>query len=141
VDEHSSRPETILIDSSLKTLTTFIHEPDLLVYLKQLKIPSICRSLILLPYESITIHVYVLLAYTMDEKDIKASEKDSGRLLSNIFDSLRKEIKSFSETSQNAELIERNITLLIEAIRGKEISFKGLNATSGYDVFNFWDFS
>jgi hypothetical protein len=80
----------------------------------------------------------------MDEKDIKASEKDSGRLLSNIFDSLRKEIKSFSETSQNAELIERNITLLIEAIRGKEISFKGLNATysstSEYDMFNFWDF-
>jgi hypothetical protein len=65
----------------------------------------------------------------MDEKDIKASEKDSGRLLSNIFDSLRKEIKSISETSRNGELIEHNITLLIEAIRGNNISFEGLNAT------------
>ena len=90
VDEHSTTRETILIDSALKTLTTFVHEPDLLVYIKQLKITSTFRSLILLPYESITFHVYVMLSYTMDENDIKASGKESGRLLSNIFDSLRK---------------------------------------------------
>jgi hypothetical protein len=123
VNEKATTPETMLIDSALRTLTAFVHEPDLLVYIKQLKVTSIFRSLILLPYESIVIHAYVMLSYTLDEDDIKASEKDSGRLLSNIFDTLRKKIKSYSETTKNEEIIERHISLLVEAIQGNFTEF------------------
>jgi hypothetical protein len=59
-----------------------------------------------------------MLSYTLEEDDIKASEKDSGRLLSKIFDSLRTKIKSLTGTNKHPETIERNISLLVEAIRG-----------------------
>ena len=116
--EKSTALETVLIDSALRTLTGFVHEPDLLVYIKQLKITSIFRPLILLPNESIVLHAYVMLSYTLEEDDIKASEKDSGRLLSKIFDSLRKKLKSLSGINKHPETIERNISLLVEAVRG-----------------------
>jgi len=118
IDEHSTTLETILIDTSLKTLTAFVHDPDLLIYIKQLKIISNFRSLILSSYQSIVFHIYIILSYIMDEDDIKSSEKESGRLLSNIFDSLRKNIKLISVKNQNQKLIEHNITLLVEAIQG-----------------------
>jgi hypothetical protein len=118
VHKKSINPETILIDSALLTLTGFVHEPDLLIYLKQLKITSLFRSLIRLSNESIVLHAYVMLSYTLEEDDIKASEKDSGRLLSKIFDSLRTKIKSLSGINKHPEIIERNISLLVEAIRG-----------------------
>jgi hypothetical protein len=118
VNEESTTPETILIDSALRTLTAFVHEPDLLAYLKHLKITSLFRSFILLSNESIVLHAYVMLSYTLEEDDIKASEKDSGRLLSNIFDSLRKKLRLLSLSSQTEEIIERNISLLAEAVRG-----------------------
>jgi hypothetical protein len=118
IDEHSTTLETMLIDTSLKTLTAFVHDPDLLIYIKQLKIISSFRSLILSSYQSIVFHIYIILSYIMDEDDIKSSEKESGRLLSNIFDSLRKNIKLISVKNQNQESIEHNITLLVEAIQG-----------------------
>ncbi|CAF0925458.1 unnamed protein product [Adineta steineri] len=117
VNEKATNPETLLIHSALRTLTAFVHEPDLLVYIKQLKITSIFRSLILLPNESIVLHAYVMLSYTLEENDIKASEKDSGRLLSKIFDSLRKKTKSLSVLNKNEEITERNISLLTEALQ------------------------
>jgi len=127
IDKYSTTIETMLIDSSLKTLTAFVHDPDLLIYIKQLKIISSFRSLILSPYESIVFHDYIILSYIMDEDDIKSSEKESGRLLSNIFDSLRKNIKLISVKNQNQKLIEHNITLLVEAIQGNiESDSKGL---------------
>jgi len=126
VNEHSTTPETILIDSALKTLTAFVHDPDLRIYIKQLKIISIFRPLILLPYESIVFHVYIILSYIMDEDDIKSSEKESGRLLSNIFDSLRKKIKLLSKTSKNHEITKHNITLLAEAVQGNKIYYVSL---------------
>jgi hypothetical protein len=119
VNEKSKSPETILIDSALRALTVFVHEPDLLVYIKHLQITSIFRSLIFLSNESIVLHAYVMLSFTLEEDDIKASEKESGRLLSKIFDTLRKKIQTLSITNQNEEIIERNISLLVEALRGK----------------------
>ncbi|CAF2529791.1 unnamed protein product [Rotaria sp. Silwood2] len=117
VNENIKTPETILINSALHTLTVFIHEPDLLVYIKELKITPLFRSLTSLPNESIVIHGYIILSYTLEENDIKASEKDSGRLLSNIFDLLRKNIRSLIKTNQNIELIECNISLLVETVQ------------------------
>jgi hypothetical protein len=118
VNEKGTNPETILIDSALKTLTAFVHEPDLLVYIKHLKITSIFRPLIVSPNESIVLHAYVMLSYTLEEDDIKASEKESGRLLSKIFDSLRQKIKSLSTSNKNEEITEQNISLLVEALQG-----------------------
>ena len=43
VNEDSSTCETLLIDSALKVLTAFVRDPDLLIYIKQLKIQSIVR--------------------------------------------------------------------------------------------------
>jgi len=121
IDENSITSETILIDSAIKTLVEFVHEPDLLSYIKQLKITSIFRSLLSLSYESIIYHIYILLSYTMSEDDIKSSEKESGRLLSDILDSLRKKIKLLSEKNENEEGVKRDIALLIEAVQGNTI--------------------
>ena len=110
--------QSLVIDSSLKVLTGFVRDPDLLIYIKQLKIQSILRSLISSPCESIAFHSYLILSYIMDEVDIKSSEKESGRLLSNIFDSLRREIRLLSERNEHDQSIEHNITLLVEAIQG-----------------------
>ncbi len=129
VNSKSTTPEPILIDSALRTLIAFVYEPDLLVYLKHLKITSLFRSLILLSNESIVLHAYVMLSYTLEEDDIKASEKDSGRLLSKIFDSLRRKLHLLSITNEHEEIIEHHISLLVEALRGlyilieKEIYF------------------
>lgn len=113
-------PQTILINVALRTLTTFVHEPDLLIYIKNLQITSRFRSLIFLPNESIVLHAYVMLTYTLEEDEIKASKKDAGRLLSKIFDSLRKKLRLLSNTtnSQNNHHLERDISLLIEALHG-----------------------
>ena len=119
INERASTPETLLIDTVLRTLNAFVHEPDLLAYIKHLKIVPVLRSLIFLPYESIACHAYVILSYTLDEHDIKASEKDAGRLLCNIFDSLRKNFHSSSRTNEHEQAKERNISLLIEAIQGR----------------------
>jgi hypothetical protein len=121
INKKATNPETILIDSALRTLTAFVHEPDLLVYIKHLKITSMFRPLVLLSNESILLHAYVMLSYTLEEDDIIASEKDSGRLLSKIFDSLRKKIKLLSITNKNEEIIEKKISLLVEALRGRLI--------------------
>ena len=118
VHEKAETPETILVDSAIRTLTAFVHEPELLAFIKQLKIIPLLRSLIALPFESIVFHTYVLLSYTLDEDDIKASEKESGRLLSNLFDSLRKKLKSLSKHDANDESTERSIALLVEALQG-----------------------
>jgi len=118
VDKKSVSPETMLIDSSIRSLTAFVHEPDLLVYIKSLKITSIFRSLIQLPNETIVLHAYVMLAYTLKEDDIKASEKEAGRLLSKILDTLRKKIKSLVNPHKNAQVIEKQMSLLVEAFRG-----------------------
>ncbi|CAF1053487.1 unnamed protein product [Rotaria sp. Silwood1] len=116
VNEKGTTSETILINSALFTLTTFVHEPDLLAYIKQLKKISLFNSLVSSSNESIVIYAYMMLAYILEEDDIKSSEKDTGRLLSNIFDLLRKNIKSLSKRKQHNEFIERNISLLVESI-------------------------
>ena len=121
INEKASRPETLLIDTVLRTLNAFVHEPDLLAYIKHLKIVPVLRSLIFLPYESIACHAYVILSYTLEEHDIKASEKDAGRLLCNLFDALRKNVRSSSRTTEHEQAKERNISLLIEAIQGREL--------------------
>jgi hypothetical protein len=118
INEDATTCETFLIDSALKLLTAFVRDPDLLTYIKQLKLQSTFRSFILSPCESIVYHAYIILSYIMDEDDIKASEKESGRLLSNIFDSLRKKIRLHSESHQHKGLTEYNIALLVEAIQG-----------------------
>ncbi|CAM4877483.1 unnamed protein product [Rotaria socialis] len=118
VDHKAKKSETVLINSAVYTLTAFVHEPDLLVYIKEHKIISIVRSLILLSYEPIVIHACVILAYTLDEEDIKASEKESGRLVSNILNLLRKNTRALTKKSKNEEATEHNITLLAEALQG-----------------------
>ena len=118
VNEKATTSGTLLIESALRTLTAFVREPDLLAYMKELKITSVFRALILLPNESIVLHAYVMLSYTLEEGDIKASEKDSGRLLSKIFDALRRELHSLSISTENEDVVERNISLLIEAVQG-----------------------
>ncbi|CAF4602747.1 unnamed protein product, partial [Rotaria magnacalcarata] len=62
-------------------------------------------------------HACVILAYTLDEEDIKASEKESGRLLSNLLNLLRKNMRALTKKSKNEEAIESNITLLVEALQ------------------------
>ena len=118
VQEKAENPETILIDSAIRTLATFVHEPELLAYIKQLKITAQLRSLMASPYESIVLHTYVLLSYTLEEDDIKASEKESGRFLSNLFDSLRKKLKSLPKGDKHDEWAERSVALLVEALQG-----------------------
>lgn len=110
--------QSLIIDSALRVLTGFVRDPDLLIYIKQLKIQSILRLLVSSPCESIAFHSYLVLSYIMDEIDIKSSEKESGRLLSNIFDSLRREIRLLSERNRHDQAIEHNITLLVEAVQG-----------------------
>ena len=122
INEQFLTPQTRLINVAVRTLTTFIHEPDLLVYVKNLKVTSIFRSLISLPNESIVLHAYVMLTYILEEDEIKASKKDVGRLLSKMFDSLRKKLRLLSNTtanSSNNEHLERDISLLIEALHGQ----------------------
>lgn len=118
VHRKEQTPEFILINSALRTLSTFVHEPDLLIYIKQLKLSSILRPLTALPYESIVIHTYLLLAYILDEDDIKVSEKDSGRLLTKIFDLLRTNLTALSRESKNNQILEHNLGLLIETLQG-----------------------
>ena len=74
------------------------------------------------PCESIVFHAYTILAYIMGEDDIKVSEKESGRLLSNIFDSFRRQIKLFAEKNPDVQLVAYNIALLVEAIQGNSHS-------------------
>ncbi|CAF1412820.1 unnamed protein product [Adineta ricciae] len=117
ISKKSTNSETVLIRSALQTLTILAHEPDLLIYLKQLKITSIFRSLAFVNNESIVLHAYVMLSYTLEEDDIKASEKASGRLLTKILDTLRKKIQSISVMDNDEESTNRNIALLMEAIQ------------------------
>lgn len=130
VNEKSSNHQTVLLDVALRTLTTFIHDPDLLVYMKNLKITSIFRSLTSLANESIVLHAYVMLTYTLDEDEIEASKKDAGRLLSKIFDSLRKKLRLLSSTPQQNDHLRREISLLIEALRGQLCKEKHVNYKS-----------
>ena len=118
INEDFTNYESLMIDSALRTLTVFVHDPDLLIYIKHLKIQPILRALISSSSESIVFHVYIILSYIMDEVDIKASVKETGRFLSNIFDSLRREIRLLSERNRHDHLIEHNITLLLEAVQG-----------------------
>lgn len=119
VSRKFSNPQTVLLGVALRTLTTFIHEPDLLVYIKNLKITSTFRSLTSLANESIVLHAYVMLTYTLDEDEIKASKKEAGRLLSKIFDSLRKKLRLLSSAPQHNQHLRGEIFLLIEALRGQ----------------------
>ena len=119
----SSAIETLLIDATLTIFAVMIHEADALDYIRQRKPTAVFRQLTSSPSETIVLNAYVLLAYTVEEQDIKASLAEYSQLLATILDRLQKTIKTLQQISAtdyiNQENLTRNVMQLIETLKGK----------------------
>lgn len=123
VRSNSNNIETLLIDAALTIFTIVVYEPDALDYIRQRKPVAVFRQLTSAPSETIVLNAYVLLAYTVEEEDIKASLADYSQLLSTILDRLQRVIKTLQQINtndySNQENLTRNSMQLIETLKGK----------------------
>lgn len=118
----SNNIETLLIDATLVVFSVLVYESDALEYIKQRKPIEIFRKLTKTPYETIVLNAYMMLAYTMDDNDIKKSHTDLIQLLSTTYTLLKTTIDTRQQVTldQNSdkENIDRNILQLLETLKG-----------------------
>jgi hypothetical protein len=122
ISPDSNNVETLLIDATVIVFSILVYELDALEYIKQQKSAEIFRKLTTAPCETIVVNAYMLLAYTISDNDIKASQYDLSKLLSTTINLLRKVIKNRHGTNTNQNInqenLDRNILQLVETLKG-----------------------
>jgi hypothetical protein len=115
IHPNSNNIETLLIDATLVVFNVLIYEPNALDFIKQRKPSKIFRKLTKTPYETIVLNAYMMLAYTIDDNDIKASSNDLIKLFSTTFNLLQKTMNN--NGSMNTD---RSTLQLLETLKGNE---------------------
>lgn len=122
ISSNSNNLETLIIDATLVVFSVLIYEPDALNYLKQTKPITVFQSLTKTSHETIVLNAYMMLAYIMDENDIKTFFGDLTQLFSMTLTLLEKAIDSRQKTNVHdnlaRETIDRNIVQLTETLKG-----------------------
>jgi len=123
IQPNSNNVETLLIDAVLVVFSVLVYESNALDFIKQCKPIEIFRNLMKVSHETIPLNAQMMLAYTINDRDMKTSQDDLVRLLSTTFNLLKKTIdKQQQEVNLNAnvkqENIERNIIQLLETLKG-----------------------
>ena len=109
----SNNMETLLIDATLIVFNVLVYEPNALDYIKECKPSKIFRKLTESPYETIVFNAYMMLAYTIDEEEIRASPDDLPQLLSTIVNLLRKTMTNPEQMNH-----DRSVLQLLETLKG-----------------------
>jgi hypothetical protein len=117
IQSNSNNIETLLIDATLVVFNVLIYESDALDYIKRCKPTEIFRQLTKTSNEIIVLNAYTMLAYTMDNNDIKILQDDLTQLLSTTINLLRKTIENPQQIDINQN-IDRNILQLLETLKG-----------------------
>jgi hypothetical protein len=86
--ETLSNPETSFVHTAISFLVNMINEAEILAHIKQSQAARVFLRLTSCAYEPLVLNVYLLLAYTTHEEDIKAMH-NPGRLLATIIESLK----------------------------------------------------
>ena len=106
--------ESILVNASLVILSVLVYEPDALEHLKRCRSARSFRPLLTTSSESIVLNAYMMLAYTMDEEDLRESQGDLSQLFRTTWSLLRENMQNTAE-----EKFNRNTVQLIETLRGE----------------------
>jgi len=118
----SNNIETLVIDATLVVFSVLVYESNALDYIKQHKPTALLRQLTKTSYEPIVLNAYMMLAYTIDDNDIKTSQTNLTQLLSTTYNLLRKTIDKRQKMNPNQtfdqENIDRNILQLLETLKG-----------------------
>ncbi|CAF2412789.1 unnamed protein product [Rotaria sp. Silwood2] len=113
--------ETLLIDITLVVLGVLIYEPDALDYIKKCKPARIFRALTSTSCENIVFNAYLMLAYIMDENDIKELNINLSRLTFSILNLLHNAVESYNKTDVDDNINKKNtnrkITQLAEILK------------------------
>jgi hypothetical protein len=118
IHSNSNNIETLLIDATLVVFNVLVYESDALDYIKQRKSTDIFRQLTKTSNETIVLNAYTMLAYTMDNNDIKTLQDDLIQLLSTTISLLRKTIENPQRIDINQN-IDQHILQLLETLKGK----------------------
>jgi hypothetical protein len=115
IHPNSNNIETLLIDATLIVFNVLVYQPNALDYIKQQKSSTIFRQLTKTSYEKIVLNAYMMLAYTIDDNDLKTSSDDLIQLFSTTFNLLEKTM-----ANMNRENIDRSILQLLETLKGNK---------------------
>ena len=113
IHPYSNNMETLLIDAALIVFNVLVYESNALDYIKQCKPSNIFRKLTEASYETISLNAYMMLAYTIDKEEIRASPDDLPRLLLTTVNLLRKTTVSLEQMNHN-----RSVLQLLETLKG-----------------------
>jgi hypothetical protein len=113
--ETLSNPETSLMDTAIRFLVNMMSEPTILAHIKQSHAATVFLRLTSCKYEPLLLNVYILLAYTTHEEDIKIMH-NTDRLLITIIQSLKTTLNQKPERSTQIEQ-------LLETLKGKKVLF------------------
>lgn len=119
IDSNPKNQETLLVDSALAVFTVLVYEDDALSYIKKTKPVEIFQKLISTRCETIVLNAYMMLAYTMNERDIKRADVDLSLLTVTILNLLHNAIESSQHT--NTENFDRDKIQLVEILKGNQI--------------------
>lgn len=111
--------ETLLIDAILVVFSVLVYESNALDFIKKCKPIEIFRQLTKVSYETIALNAQMMLAYTINDQDMKTSQDDLVRLLSTTFNLLKNTINRQQQINTNQENLDRNIIQLLETLKGK----------------------
>ncbi|CAF3415172.1 unnamed protein product [Rotaria sp. Silwood1] len=113
--------ETLLINVTLLVFSVLIYESDALDYIKKCKPIKIFQKLTSTSCESIVLNAYMILAYIMDENDIKEFNIDLSRLTFSILSLLYSAVQDYNKTNLNDQVntgdTNRNILQLAEILK------------------------
>ena len=110
--------ESILVNAALNILSVLVYEPDALEHLKRYRSARYFRPLLSTSCESVVLNAYMMLAYTMDDDDLRESHGDLSQLFRTTLGLLRDNIHTNQPTSAD-EKPNRNTVQLIETVRGE----------------------
>jgi hypothetical protein len=117
-----TNPESLLINEVLLIFNALVFQPDALDYTQKCKPAMIFRQLISKPCETIVWNSYMMLAYTIDENDIKNLHNDLSQLLYTTVNLLHTATESRPQINNN-DNIDRNIMQLTKTLRGNNNIF------------------
>jgi hypothetical protein len=109
---------SVLINTALIILNVLVYERDALDYLKQCQSVRFFRALTSANNESIVLNAYMMLAYTMNERDLRNSSDDFIRLFHTTI-GLLKGVHQSIEGNKSNEKISRTFLQLLETLRGR----------------------
>ncbi|CAF1668541.1 unnamed protein product, partial [Didymodactylos carnosus] len=103
IDEKLLKPETILINSAIVLMTNLIYETTILGHVKQKQVTSTFLTLTNSKNDTIQLNAYMMLAYIMNEDDLKKMT-NPGKILSAITDILRRTLQSGDGQERNNKI-------------------------------------